>query len=249
MPTFTSYWQNNIKGNRVRGHHARLKALENGLIKLGWERTENSDADLALFDIFDEDYGIEMVRSSYAPVKVWIGNRSAQNLQKILMNESINIYADQDWNSRGVVEVANNKYFVNAPIVDEDFLDSIDKTNREVADTTVLIPGGNKERFMELVSKVLPMHWNRSDVVVVENMDREELMNLCFTAGAVYCTPSVVAMELFHLGIVVNLVLTSVDQIGNYINPQNASYEGFSGNVEYLAKFINNYYHHKQEQK
>ena len=208
MPTFTSYWQDSVNCMTVRGHLARLVALEVGLMKLGWDRAENSDADLALFDIFDEDYGIKMVRSSHAPVKVWIGNRTAQNVQKILMNESVDIYADQDWNSKGVVEVANSKYFVNAPMVDEDFLDNIDKTDREITDTTVLIPGGNKERFMELVNKVLPMHWNRSDVVVAGNMDRKELMNLCLTAGAVYCTPSVVAMELSHLGVIVNLILT-----------------------------------------
>lgn len=243
MTTFTSYWQNSIDGMSVRGHHARLVAIENALISRGWERTDNMQADVALFDIFSEDFGLQMVRSSSAKMKVWIGNRTAQNIGRIL-NE-VDIYADQDWNNPSSFFV-NDKLFVCAPVVDEQFLNKMKliKVNKNSA--ILLIPGGNRKRFFDEFYKrnsiVLDILDNpKLNFRIAENMDRSELMQEAMAAQKVICTPSVVAMEISTLGVLPELIITSVDQVGNFMNQQ-AMIRGFEGGLGYLVSQIVSYY-------
>lgn len=242
MTTFTSYWQNSIDGMSVRGHHARLVAIENALISRGWERTENMQTDVALFDIFSENFGLQMVRSSSARMKVWIGNRTAQNIGQIL-NE-VDIYADQDWNNPSSFFV-NDKLFVCAPVVDEQFLNKMKLVKVKKNNTTLLIPGGNKKGFFDKL-------YQREDIIkelddsefhfhIAENMDREELMQEAMAAQRVICTPSVVAMEVSTLGVLPELIVTSVDQVGNFMNQQ-AMIRGFEGGLGYLVSQIISHY-------
>lgn len=242
MTTFTSYWQNSIDGMSVRGHHARLVAIENALISRGWERTDNMNADVALFDIFSEDFGLQMVRSSSAKMKVWIGNRTAQNIGRIL-NE-VDVYSDQDWNKPSSFFV-NGKLFICAPVVDEAFLNRMKLAKTKKNNTTLLIPGGNKKAFFDKL-------YQREDIVnelndsefhfrVAENMDREELMQEAMAARRVICTPSVVAMEISTLGVLPELIVTSVDQVGNFMNQQ-AMIRGFEGGLGYLVSQIISHY-------
>jgi hypothetical protein len=242
VTTFTSYWQNSIDGMSVRGHHARLVAIENALISRGWERTENMQTDVALFDIFSEDFGLQMVRSSSAKMKVWIGNRTAQNIGRIL-NE-VDIYADQDWNNPSSFFV-NDKLFVCAPVVDEQFLNKMKLVKVKKNNTTLLIPGGNKKGFFDKL-------YQREDIIkelddsefhfhIAENMDREELMQEAMAAQRVICTPSVVAMEISTLGVLPELIVTSVDQVGNFMNQQ-AMIRGFEGGLGYLVSQIISHY-------
>jgi|GEM_PF-4601080 len=242
MTTFTSYWQNSIDGMSVRGHHARLVAIENALVSRGWERTDNMQADVALFDIFSEDFGLQMVRSSSAKMKVWIGNRTAQNIGRIL-NE-VDVYADQDWNNPSSFFV-NDKLFVCAPVVDEPFLNKMKLVKTKKNNTTLLIPGGNKKGFFDKL-------YQREDIIkeldnsefhfhVAENMDRSELMQEAMAAQRVICTPSVVAMEVSTLGVLPELIITSVDQVGNFMNQQ-AMIRGFEGGLGYLVSQIISHY-------
>jgi len=242
MTTFTSYWQNSIDGMSVRGHHARLVAIENALVSRGWERTDNMQADVALFDIFSEDFGLQMVRSSSAKMKVWIGNRTAQNIGRIL-NE-VDVYADQDWNNPSSFSV-NDKLFVCAPVVDEPFLNKMKLVKTKKNNTTLLIPGGNKKGFFDKL-------YQREDIIkeldnsefhfhVAENMDRSELMQEAMAAQRVICTPSVVAMEVSTLGVLPELIITSVDQVGNFMNQQ-AMIRGFEGGLGYLVSQIISHY-------
>lgn len=242
MTTFTSYWQNSIEGMSVRGHHARLVAVENALVSRGWERTDNMQADVALFDIFSEDFGLQMVRSSSAKMKVWIGNRTAQNIGRIL-NE-VDIYADQDWNNPSSFFI-NDKLFVCAPVVDEPFLNKMKLVKTKKNNTTLLIPGGNKKGFFDKL-------YQREDIIkeldnsefhfhVAENMDRSELMQEAMAAQRVICTPSVVAMEVSTLGVLPELIVTSVDQVGNFMNQQ-AMIRGFEGGLGYLVSQIISHY-------
>lgn len=242
MTTFTSYWQNSIEGMSVRGHYARLVAVENALVSRGWERTDNMQADVALFDIFSEDFGLQMVRSSSAKMKVWIGNRTAQNIGRIL-NE-VDIYADQDWNNPSSFFI-NDKLFVCAPVVDEPFLNKMKLVKTKKNNTTLLIPGGNKKGFFDKL-------YQREDIIkeldnsefhfhVAENMDRSELMQEAMAAQRVICTPSVVAMEVSTLGVLPELIVTSVDQVGNFMNQQ-AMIRGFEGGLGYLVSQIISHY-------
>lgn len=242
MPTFTIYWQDKVGNSTVRGHKARIEALSKKLESIGWTRIDSPNADVALFDIFDEDYGIKMVRSSMASIKIWIGNRTAQNVSKIL-NEDISIYADQDWGKCNILDIGNDQFFVSAPMVDEEFLLKLKAKTWSSPNNgkTILIPGGKKTRFIKKLITERPFFWNNEYIVVAENMDKEELLTLCQGAREVYCTPSVIAMELVTIGVQPRLVVTSVDQIGNYLN-QNAMIRGFEGGVGYLARFIDNYY-------
>lgn len=251
MPTFTSYWQNEKDGQSVRGHQARLIALETALIKKGWDRTENGECDLAIFDVYDQYFGTQMLSTSFARVHVWIGNRTAQNLGQVLLKTKVDIYADQDWGVTDIIDMGNDKFIVCAPMVDEDFLNkmksSLDKGAKESGNHVVLIPGGNKLRFMQQIIAQFPLYWNEDEVVIAEEMPRKELMELCWTANKVYCTPSVVAMELATLGIDAEYIVTSPDQVGNFLN-RSASIRGFEGGANYLASFINKYYHYKETQ-
>lgn len=242
MTTFTSYWQTSIDGMSVRGHQARLVAVENALVSRGWTKIDDMRADVALFDIFSEDFGLQMVRSSSAKTKVWIGNRTAQNIGRIL--DEVDIYADQDWNNPSSFFV-NGKLFVCAPVVDEQFLNKMKLAKVNKNNTTLLIPGGNRKGFFDKL-------YQRKDIIkeldnsefhfhVAENMDRAELMKEAMAAQRVICTPSVVAMELSTLGILPELIITSVDQVGNFMNQQ-AMIRGFEGGLGYLVSQIISHY-------
>lgn len=232
MTTFTSYWQNSVDGMSVRGHQARLTPIENKLIERGWQKIGDMNADVALFDIFSEDFGLQMVRSSSAKMKVWIGNRTAQNVGKIL--DEVDVYADQDWGSRSSILV-NNKLFISSPVVDETFLNNLKSEQIFVVknDTVLMIPGGNRKSFMEQID---PMEFH-CDFIVADNLPREELMKTALQAKKVICTPSVVAMELATLGVLPHLIITSVDQVGNFLN-QSAMIRGFEGGLNYLVSQI-----------
>jgi len=208
----------------VNGHFQRFKALNDAWYK----RFEIDDSlrPIAVVDLAPEGSMISLrlikdhdwpddfeqlsmvVEITDVPVLAW-------TTADIIINYQIGTSANDYEGLPGKKLLGKNYFFAGT---EENWVDgfvSSDKPN------VIVIPNGDKEKFfseldIELLHRTVAINHGGS-VTIVNNLDKNTLVDYLDMASIVVTTPSITAMECLMIGLPVLLVETSDDQTGKFV--------------------------------